>query len=709
MSDFKLIAIKTGNKLSKEEFSPVNPINWTPKENHNFLKNLEHNTPFLFFNDYSISDDSNVLTHNVENSIPNLYQLRNNYRTNIEVSSIVGKNGSGKSSLIEILYLAIHNLAIQLEILYDSDKNLVIESQNYLRCELFFLIDEKTSYKLKFQFDDSKRECYLFKSKKEGNVFKYKNEPDNLKKEDLVNLFYTISVNYSIYGLNSQQIGSWITHLFHKNDSYQTPLVINPMRTEGNFDINRENYLFKYRLLSNSVLKYKDQKTDVEIIEDIKLAELIFKLDRSKIKVLESEKKYYDRGKERALKEKTIEELLKESNLGFNIEKLVVLAIKHILGAEYIETNKIVYEKEVQLYIVKKLYRIAFNYNKYWDYLEFGTYSKPIMFETSFNKSKFIDYLKKLSDDHTHITLKLRQALNYILNNPLKTFTPDNSKTRYWFDSNLTGKIYRIPFNQFAEKLLEFSDKIINCLPPSLFKIIINVYKDDREDYFDISTLSSGELQLMQSVQSSIYHLNNLDSYHYSKDIKYKNVLMLFDEIELYFHPEYQRKIVSHLISEIDKLKLKLIKNIHIIYITHSPFVLSDIPHTNQLNLNAGSPFPVTEKTFAANIYELLQSTFYLDSNIGDYSEKVIDIVLNKLNAILDAQESTATKKLINSLKEEFIKQNYLSIIQLIGDRIVRNKLLDMHYKCFPENNSSKKAFLESQIEKFQLELKKLN
>jgi hypothetical protein len=334
------------------------------------------------------------------------------------------------------------------------------------------------------------------------------------------------------------------------------------------------------------------------------------------------------------------------------------------------------------------------------------------MFETNFDKSKFIDYLKYLSSDHTHITLKLRQALNYISNNPLKTFTQDNSKTRYWFDSNLTGKIYRIPFNEFAEKLLEFPDKIINCLPPSLFNIIINVYKDDRENYFDISTLSSGELQLIQSIQSSIYHLNNLDSYHDSKDIKnieYKNVLMLFDEIELYFHPEYQRKIVSHLISEIDQLNLKLIKNIHIIYITHSPFVLSDIPHTNQLNLKAGSPDSVTEKTFAANIYELLQSTFYLDSNIGDYSERVIDIILNKLDAILDAQESKATKKRIDILKKDYVKQNYLSIIHLIGDRIVRNKLLDMHYECFPENNSSKKAFLKAQIEKFQSELKELN
>ncbi len=711
MNGFKFIAIKTGEALSKEEFSPINK-KFFPKENYDYLKNLEPDTSFLFFNDYEISEDSSLLVHKIENSIPNIYKLKNNPDTNIEVSAIVGKNGSGKSSLIEILYLAIHNLAVHAEVLFDSDKQLITQPQNYLRCELFFLVDKNTSYKIKLDYDDSSRRCYLFKAKKHKNIFAYKKEPDDLNTKDLANLFYTISVNYSIYGLNSEQIGSWINHLFHKNDSYQTPLVINPMRTSGNFDINRENYLFKYRLLSNATLKYKNSRNDVEVVDGIWLSEIIFKLDTLKIRALESERSFYVSGKDQGLKERTIEELITESKLGFNIDELIILAARNILGIEYVRAKKIEYEHEVKLYIVKKLYRIAFNYNRYWDYLDFGIHGKPIIFETTFNKSNFVDFLKVLGADNTHVTLKLRQALNYLINNPLKEYTANNSSTRYWFDSSLTGKIYRIPFNEFAEKLLTFSDKVINCLPPSLFKIIINVYKEKKENYFDITTLSSGELQLIQSVQSSIYHLNNLESYRDSdlkENIKYKNVLILFDEIELYFHPEYQRKILSHFIFEIDQLELKLIENIHVVYITHSPFVLSDIPHINQLHLKNGKVDPTIDKTFAANIYELLQSTFYLESNIGDYAEGVIDEIQGELYKIQILTNNEKIDKItLSKLKENFKEKEYLKIIKLIGDRIVRNKMLDIYFECFGEDVLMRQKFLESQIESFKSELDNL-
>jgi len=710
MSEFKLIAIKTGDTLTTEEFSPVNTI-MVPKENYNYLKNLKPNKAFVFFNDYEISEDSTRLIHKAENSIPNIYKLENNPNTNIEISAIVGRNGSGKSSLIEILYLAIHNLAIKAEVLYDIDKNLIIEPQNYLRCELFVLIDKNTAYKIKLDYDDSTRRCYLFKSTKSNNSFAFKSDAEEIEKEDLASLFYTISVNYSIYGLNSQQIGSWINHLFHKNDSYQTPLVINPMRNDGNFDINRENYLFKYRLLSNATLKYKKTKNDVEIVDGIKLHELVFKIDRTKIQVLEAETQFDERQGELLKKERTIEQLLLENKLDLDLKEMVALTIKELFDIDFKNSVSIEYEKEVHLYIIKKLYRIAFNYSKYWDYLEFGLHGKPIMFETYFHKTKFIDYLKALSFDHTHVTLKLRQALNYLINNPLKTYTPDEGTTRYWFESTLTGKIYRIPFNEMADKLLGFSDKIINCLPPSLFKILINVYKDKKENYFDISKLSSGELQLTQSIQSSLYHLNNLESYDESKDdnsIKYENVLLLFDEVELYFHPEYQRKIVSNFISEVDQLDLKLIKNIHVIYITHSPFVLSDIPHINQLHVKNGNVDSIVDKTFAGNIYELLQSTFYLESNIGDYAERVIDEVLGKLYEIRNLINAEKIDEIaLSKLKEDFEEREYLKIIKLIGDRIVKNKMLDIYFECFREHDLIRREFLESQIKKFQKELKK--
>ncbi|HAL82245.1 MAG TPA: hypothetical protein DCO83_08420 [Mucilaginibacter sp.] len=90
----------------------------------------------------------------------------------------------------------------------------------------------------------------IYKNNNEG-LFEYDNITN--KNDDIISdsFFYTIAVNYSIYSLNSKYIGDWIEPLFHKNDAYQTPIVINPMRTEGNININTENILVKQRMLAN--------------------------------------------------------------------------------------------------------------------------------------------------------------------------------------------------------------------------------------------------------------------------------------------------------------------------------------------------------------------------------------------------------------------------------------------------------------------------
>lgn len=53
----------------------------------------------------------------------------------------------------------------------------------------------------------------------------------------------------------STDASCWIKGVFHKNDGYLAPLVLNPKRTKGNIDINIENHLAKSRLMS-SELRY---------------------------------------------------------------------------------------------------------------------------------------------------------------------------------------------------------------------------------------------------------------------------------------------------------------------------------------------------------------------------------------------------------------------------------------------------------------------
>ncbi|NJM80826.1 MAG: hypothetical protein HC854_16660 [Flavobacterium sp.] len=92
--------------------------------NPKFLKNLEENRIYQFYNDYEffigdtkithekdvIKGDITKIEYNPKNEVPpNFFDQGN---TKINISAIVGKNGSGKSSLVELMYVAFYNLAV---------------------------------------------------------------------------------------------------------------------------------------------------------------------------------------------------------------------------------------------------------------------------------------------------------------------------------------------------------------------------------------------------------------------------------------------------------------------------------------------------------------------------------------------------------------------------------------------------------------------
>ena len=75
-------------------------------------------------------------------------------------------------------------------------------------------------------------------------------------------------------------------------------------------------------------------------------------------------------------------------------------------------------------------------------------------------------------------------------------------------------------------------------------------------------------------------------------------------------------------------------KNLHggnIILATHSPFLLSDIPHSNVLCL--GENTMSVEGTLGANIIELLGNSFFLSSVIGNVASNEIREIVNLYQA----------------------------------------------------------------------------
>ena len=212
--------------------------------------------------------------------------------------------------------------------------------------------------------------------------------------------------------------------------------------------------------------------------------------------------------------------------------------------------------------------------------------------------------------------------------------------------------------------------ELIEIIPPSFFNIDIKF-----EDKGLFRSLSSGEKQRIFSSASYIYHLINLNSViENDEHNKYRYALLVFDEIELYYHPELQRTFVKDFLDDLAKVPLPNIAGFNCIFITHSPFILSDIPSQNVLFLKEdGFPEenPSAIKTFGANIHELLATSFFLSNGyVGEFAKRKIE----KLIAFYNKENS------------DFDEKSSLQMISVIGDDLISNRLLDMHNERFRKN-----------------------
>ena len=583
-----------------------------------FLKNLEEDRIYKFYNDYSFFEDEDrkVTEIKCEDSVPeNLYEKSG---LDIQISALVGKNGSGKSSLLELLYASCYVIALDKEIL--DGKAIDVEG---LKVAIFYSIGNNY---FEIEIINSEIKCYNINSKT-----KTKKQKDKTLKDFF---FYTIAVNYSLYGLNEKVLGNWISALFHKNDGYQTPLVINPYRREGNIDVNSELHLAQTRLITNILLT-----NNKEVLSGKEIDSVYFELDTNKNKP----------------EEQNIS--IKGNFTTFN------QIYKAFYGSNYnlkeIEVKKIPHFKELMNYLLCKVKKISEVYKEYKGIAPF------------LEKEVSPTFLEKLEGDKSHITLKLRQVLNIIRFNLLRE--DNDSKWEKKEDGVLH---FKLKINDLIKRIKEIDVSNLKkeeLIPIGCYRFIINVKNDtnNNDSVSNINVLSSGEQHLVHTMQSVLYHILNVNSVHSSKEQKnkYEYINIIFDEIELYFHPEYQRRFVFELLERLDSLKkgthIPKIKGINILFCTHSPFILSDIPKQNVLFLGDKKDF----KTFGANITTLLSNSFFMENLIGEFAK-------NKINEVI---------RWITQDKEDILKT-----IRLIDEPILRNKLVEMYYEKYPDKEREK-------------------
>lgn len=284
----------------------------------------------------------------------------------------------------------------------------------------------------------------------------------------------------------------------------------------------------------------------------------------------------------------------------------------------------------------------------------------------------FQKLLNDILQVRSHVTLKLRQTLYFILYNRKNKFL-NNA-----FNKNSEEVV---SFGEYYESIIqlcqEHSLELIELLPPPIFEWDILIDRDNHQ--FHSQYLSSGERQRLYCISSVLYNLRNLDTI-VADNIQYKHVNLIFEEIELYFHPAYQQGFVKFLLEQVAALNLRYIKAINICFVTHSPFILSDIPKSNVIFLEDGAPIEhMQENTFGANIHALLQHGFLLEGvTMGTFAKDKINHLFQKLNG------GVATDDMYQE-------------ILLVGDSYIRGQLLKL-YHDLKGDYSQKIKELEEQI-----------
>jgi len=746
-----------------------------------FRKNLSIGTPYKFFNNVTIelneaSSKINKVVINNQNTIEDLYNLPNGIK--VEISAVVGLNGSGKSTLIELLYYFIYAISIHngKEKLLEEHSEIIQEKINYQNNDTNKIYsDSKKSNSLDLLKISKNHDLTFYKKDFEGitssqtlikNALRKRSEylheirKNDKENEDLIKeklavslvyetskgihsisflngevkyfkynsngipeidnnfffdpFFYSICLNYSHHSLNSKVIGNWVNSLFHKNDGYVTPVVINPMRDDGNFNINRELHLSNERVMSNLTYDVVNNP-EVSLLKKYELRKFLFSVKKD-IPLIRC-KGFEDKNAE--FKESITKYYEKDE---FDNLKSVRL-VRSILGKNTL-VNYTNYQDYAIGYLEKKIDKIKNNYSQLFSDVN-----------GNFSNSKFMYILRT---NKSHITKKLRQTINFID----KT---NNNKSIWNKTKNYDYEEFSI--DQFKSWLSECDSNyqklspsdLMNFALPGFFNIDFEIITKDKT-VIKLSDLSSGEQQMIFNINTITYHLYNLQSIHSDKDdksneeeesinrLKYKNVSIILDEVEIYYHPEMQRELTFNLLSALENIKekgQKGLESIHIIYLTHSPFILSDVSSTNILRLKNGKIEKNLKETFASNVHDLLANDFFLENGfMGELAKKRIEETILYLNYKIyekkrqeidnntdvaeenDVIEFSKFKKLKDQVRI-WDKDYHKKIINLIGEPIIKNKLQKMYYDVFEEDdrNSIKDEIL-SLAQKAGLDIK---
>lgn len=591
-------------------------------EDYMKIKNQGFNFGGRYTYNFNFNNEIRTLSINAVDT-PDHYNLFSNSEI-INISGIIGINGSGKSSLLKLINViaAEKPLINSVVVIIENEEENSYEIIDYV--STFFHFGKKQAINISLP----KKGIF---SEENGKIIKKKNI-NPFKKIDLIfysNLSSNQNVNYlgldnhldrSVdyqlrQSLSPSKVHEYLKDYSEKKEGKETYLLL-----EESFNLQS---IYQNERLERMVNFLSDSiENQFSIIGDIKFPE--------KITIWFNENIFPE----------TIK-LIERSQYDF---KRLEDISKHCFKLYNEEVNsKEKFKKGIKFhYLFFAFYNDFFKRTGEFRYLEnLSTFFKSLSLDDNIFNSIHEFLITQKSQKQDYEIDKINDLLKNI--DVLLENIEISEAKEFFSNGNFELSINAYLWNLLKEILL------------------ITDYKSEALINYSITPFSSGEDAILY--QLSEFH----EAFKYShKD----NVIISIDEGELYLHPEWQRKYINTLYQFFQYYGQKYDKKIQIIITSHSPFIVSDIPKYNLIFLTkdefGNCKVSKSENhlpTLGGNIFELFNDGFYVKEFISEFA-------FDKINQAI---------KFLNNEESDF--ENILEVEnfnKLIGEPLIRDEIQKM-------------------------------
>ncbi|MCE3228306.1 MAG: ATP-binding protein domain [Bacteroidetes bacterium] len=479
----------------------------------------------------------------------------------INISCIIGENGSGKTSLLKFLQFIINEEAIKKK----------SHSYNFPLWDYFAVFKDNDQLHFRLNTPNAKIQVY----------YKGKSIIKKSISANLLSAFYSGFPNLSNeFNFSSPGFIDVSTEfLIHKRFEDK----------DEDFDLGQVEYFSREDVKSQ--LRFKHEVDTWQLpINDI-LNKITPKYGKifplGNIEKIDTEPRYINYPSIRYLGKLREQFQITSSILTTELREI---ADERSEDPNYynVETGQRVQELFVLLFKMRLVDCLFYNVETRGDmYIDDSHYREDIVNQEYNDDQKLDVFIEFFKIQNTIINENKNELFNLI-----KEFETTSQNLEWTINSDY----FECNVNKLAG-FLKIEDEILRLMP---YKNVIPLV------HYDWGGMSTGE-KAMFTLFSRINESYLIGAQSF-KNRQFS--FLLLDEPEAGFHPQWQQEYLHYLISFL-RVRFNQMY-LHVIITTHSPFVITDIPDYAVVKLGAGANTIYERRTFGSNIYDLLADSFYL-------------------------------------------------------------------------------------------------